>query len=35
MKTLNTAHRKPLAGSNLDWFDAQAAVDAIKSGAWA
>ena len=35
MKTLNTAHRKPLAGSNLDWFDAQAAVDAIKPGAWA
>lgn len=32
---MNTAHRKPLPGTSLDWFDARAAVDAIKPGAYA
>jgi iron-sulfur-dependent 2-methylisocitrate dehydratase len=32
---MNTAHRKNLPGTTLDYFDAQAAVDAIKPGAWA
>ncbi len=32
---MNTAHRKPLPGTALDYFDAQAAVDAIEPGAWA
>jgi aconitate hydratase len=32
---MNTAYRKPLAGTQLDYFDAQAAVDAIQPGAWA
>ncbi len=31
---MNTAHRKPLAGTDLDWFDARAAVDAIRPGAY-
>ncbi len=31
---MNTEYRKPLPGSTLDYFDAQAAVDAIKPGAW-
>ncbi len=35
MNTLNTAYRKPLEGSGLDWFDAREAVDAIRPGAWA
>ena len=35
MKTLNTAYRKSLAGTQLDWFDAQAAVDTLSPGAWA
>ena len=33
--TINTAFRKPLPGTQLDYFDARAAVDAIKPGAWA
>jgi iron-sulfur-dependent 2-methylisocitrate dehydratase len=31
---MNTAHRKPLPGTKLDYFDAKAAVDAIQSGAY-
>ncbi len=32
---MNIAHRKPLPGTRLDYFDAQEAVDAIRPGAWA
>ena len=32
---MNTAHRKPLPSTGLDWFDARAAVEAIQPGAWA
>lgn len=32
---MNTAHRKPLPGTDLDYFDAREAVDAIKPGAFA
>jgi 2-methylcitrate dehydratase (2-methyl-trans-aconitate forming) len=32
---MNTAYRKPLSGTKLDYFDARAAVDAIEPGAWA
>jgi len=32
---MNTAYRKPLPGTQLDFFDARAAVDAIQAGAWA
>ncbi|WP_076587216.1 Fe/S-dependent 2-methylisocitrate dehydratase AcnD [Solilutibacter tolerans] len=32
---MNTVYRKPLAGTKLDWFDAQEAVDVIQPGAWA
>ncbi len=31
---MNTAHRKPLPGTKLDFFDARAAVDAIEPGAY-
>jgi 2-methylcitrate dehydratase (2-methyl-trans-aconitate forming) len=31
---MNRAHRKPLPGTQLDWFDAREAVDSIRSGAW-
>jgi len=31
---MNTAHRKPLSGTELDYFDARTAVDAIKPGAY-
>ena len=31
---MNTANRKPLPGTALDYFDARAAVEAIKPGAW-
>ncbi len=31
---MNTAYRKPLAGTSLDYFDAREAVDAIRPGAW-
>ena len=31
---MNTAHRKPLPGTTLDYFDARAAVDAIQGGAY-
>jgi aconitate hydratase len=31
---MNTANRKPLPGTTLDYFDARAAVDAIKPGAY-
>jgi len=31
----NTAYRKPLLGTDLDYFDARAAVDDISPGAWA
>ncbi len=34
MNTLNSAYRKPLPGTKLDWFDAREAVDSIKPGAW-
>ena len=32
---MNTAYRKPLPGTDLDYFDARAAVDAIQPGAYA
>ncbi len=32
---MNNQYRKPLPGTTLDWFDARAAVDAIRPGAWA
>ena len=32
---MNTQHRKPLPGTSLDYFDAKAAVEALKPGAWA
>jgi aconitate hydratase len=31
---MNTANRKPLSGTQLDYFDARAAVDAIQPGAY-
>lgn len=31
---MNTAHRKPLPGFNLDYYDTAAAVNAIKAGAY-
>lgn len=31
---MNTQHRKPLPGTSLDYFDARAAVDALKPGAY-
>jgi len=31
---MNTAHRKPLPGTTLDYFDARAAIDAIRPGAY-
>ncbi len=33
--TINTQHRKPLPGTQLDYFDAREAVDALQTGAWA
>ena len=32
---MNSQHRKPLPGTQLDWFDAREAVDALQPGAWA
>ena len=32
---MNTLFRKPLAGTGLDYFDAAAAVDSLRPGAWA
>ncbi|MDC7709802.1 Fe/S-dependent 2-methylisocitrate dehydratase AcnD [Vogesella indigofera] len=32
---MNSQYRKPLPGTALDYFDARAAVDALKPGAWA
>src|SRR5690606_8232507 len=34
-EAMNVQHRKPLPGTSLDYFDARAAVDAIRPGAWA
>jgi aconitate hydratase len=31
---MNIAHRKPLPGTSLEYFDAREAVDAIQPGAW-
>jgi aconitate hydratase len=31
---MKTAHRKPLPGTRLDWFDAREAVDAVQPGAY-
>ncbi len=31
---MNTANRKSLPGTSLDYFDARAAVDAIRPGAY-
>jgi aconitate hydratase len=31
---MNTAHRKPLPGTSLDYFDAREAVNALRPGAW-
>ncbi len=33
-RAMNTAYRKPLPGTNLEYFDARAAVEAIQPGAW-
>jgi len=35
MSNINTPYRKPLPGTSLDYFDTEAAVEAIKPGAWA
>ncbi len=32
---MNETHKKPLPGTDLAWFDASAAVEAIQPGAWA
>ena len=32
---MNSQHRKPLPGTQLDWFDAREAVEALQPGAWA
>ncbi|MFT4196457.1 MAG: Fe/S-dependent 2-methylisocitrate dehydratase AcnD [Pseudoxanthomonas sp.] len=32
---MNNPYRKPLPGTGLDYFDARAAVDALRPGAWA
>jgi len=32
---MNNAHRKPLPGTKLDWYDAREAVEALQPGAWA
>ena len=32
---MNSAYRKPLPGTKLDWYDASEAVEAIRPGAWA
>ncbi len=32
---MTDSHRKPLPGTDLDWYDARAAVDAIRPGAYA
>ena len=32
---MNTQYRKPLPGTSLDYFDARAAVEAIRPGAYA
>jgi 2-methylcitrate dehydratase (2-methyl-trans-aconitate forming) len=32
---MNTSYRKRLPGTDLDWFDAREAVDALRPGAWA
>ncbi|MCR6662096.1 MAG: Fe/S-dependent 2-methylisocitrate dehydratase AcnD [Luteimonas sp.] len=32
---MNSQHRKNLPGTNLDWYDAREAVEAIRPGAWA
>ncbi len=34
-ESMNTAHRKPLPGTSLDYFDARGAVEALQPGAWA
>jgi iron-sulfur-dependent 2-methylisocitrate dehydratase len=31
---MNSAHRRPLPGTELDYFDARAAVETIRPGAW-
>ncbi len=35
MTTPNAMFRKPLPGTSLDWYDARAAVEALRPGAWA
>ena len=32
---MNSQHRKPLPGTQLDWYDAREAVEALQPGAWA
>ncbi|MGY0632576.1 Fe/S-dependent 2-methylisocitrate dehydratase AcnD [Luteimonas sp. A478] len=32
---MNTRYRKPLPGTELEWYDASEAVEAVRSGAWA
>jgi len=32
---MNSLHRKPLPGTQLDWYDAREAVEALQPGAWA
>ncbi|PNS08746.1 Fe/S-dependent 2-methylisocitrate dehydratase AcnD [Solilutibacter silvestris] len=31
---MNSTHRKPLPGTDLDWFDARAAVETLHPGSW-
>ena len=35
MPTMNTAHRKPLPGTAVDYFDAREAIEQLQPGAWA
>ena len=32
--SLNSSYRKPLPGTSLEWFDARAAVEALRPGSW-
>ncbi|MEN1926359.1 Fe/S-dependent 2-methylisocitrate dehydratase AcnD [Luteimonas qiangzhengi] len=32
---MNTQYRKPLPGTDLQWYDAREAVEAVRAGAWA
>ena len=32
---MNTQYRKPLPGTDLQWYDAREAVEAVRADAWA